>query len=129
MAILQSSMTVGDAVQHINETIAKMDVGDLLAIVDEQNAMAMKEQFTYLLGPIKIALRPRIVTNKQLTELQTYCRAVWDDCVKLEQMWFAGELDQYVGIEADELEIARMQPWNGGPAIFASDGLFGFGAQ
>jgi hypothetical protein len=129
MAILQSSMTVGDAVKHINETIAKMDVGDLLAIVDEQNAMAMKEQFTYLLGPIKIALRPRIITNKQLTELQTYCRAMWDDCVKLEQMWFTGELDQYVDIEADELEIARMQPWNGGPAIFASDGLFGFGAQ
>jgi hypothetical protein len=129
MAILQSSITVDDAVEHINETIAKMDVGDLLTIVDEQNAMAMKEQFTYLLGPIKIALRPRIITNKQLTELQTYCRAIWDDCVKLEQMWFAGELNQYVDIEADELEIARMQPWNGGPAIFASDGLFGFGAQ
>ena len=129
MAILQSSMTVGDAVQRINETIATMDMGALMAIQDEQNAMAMKKRFTYLLGPISIALRPRVLTIDQLTELQTYCRAMWDDCVKLEQMWFAGQLDDYIDIEADEIEIARMQPWNGGPAIFASDGLFGFGAQ
>jgi len=32
-------------------------------------------------------------------------------------------------IEEEELEIARLQPWHGGPAIFAADGLFGFGAQ
>ena len=54
---------------------------------------------------------------------------MWDDCIKLEKMWFAGELDDYIDIEAEELEIARLQPWNGGPAIFAADGLFGFGAQ
>ena len=129
MAILQSPMTVKAAVQRINETIAGMDVGDLLDILDEQNAMAMKERFTYLLGPIKIALRPRIITSEQLADLKTYCRAMWDDCVNLEQMWFAGELDEFIDIEAEELEIARMQPWRGGPAIFASDGLFGFGAQ
>lgn len=129
MAILQSPMTVGEAVQRINETIAAMDVGDLLTILEEQNAMAMKERFTYLLGPIKIALRPRIITGEQLEDLQTYCRSMWDDCVKLERMWFAGELDEYIDIEDEELGIARMQPWNGGPAIFAADGLFGFGAQ
>jgi hypothetical protein len=129
MAILQSPMTVSEAVRRINEAIAAMDVGDLLTILDEQNAMAMKERFTYLLGPIKIALRPRIITGAQLTDLQTYCRAMWDDCIKLEQMWFAGELDDYIDIEGEELEIARMQPWKGGPAIFAADGLFGFGAQ
>jgi len=129
MAILRSSTTVGEAVKRINETIAEMDFGDLLPVLEEQNAMAMKEKFTYLLGPIKIALRPRIVTSEQLTDLQTYCRAMWDDCIKLEQMWFGGELNDYIDIEPEELEIARLQPWNGGPAIFAADGLFGFGAQ
>ena len=129
MAVLQSAMTVGAAVQRINETIAAMDVDDLRAIQDEQNALAVKERFTYLLGPIKIALRPRIVNAAQLTDLKTYCRAMWEDCIKLEQMWLAGELDDYIDIEADELAIARLQPWKGGPAIFAADGLFGFGAQ
>jgi hypothetical protein len=38
-------------------------------------------------------------------------------------------LDDYIDIEEEELEIARMQPWKGGPAIFAADGLFGFGAH
>ncbi|MGD9309152.1 MAG: hypothetical protein PVG51_08450 [Desulfosarcina sp.] len=129
MAILQAPMTVGEAVERINATIAGMDVGDLLEIQDEQNAMAVKERFTYLLGPIKIALRPRIITVEQLADLESYCRAMWDDSVTLEQMWFDGELDAYIDIEAEELDIARMQPWRGGPAIFAADGLFGFGAQ
>ena len=43
-------------------------------------------------------------------------------------MWLSGELDSFVNIEEEELEIARMQPWGGGHAIIASDGLFDFGA-
>jgi hypothetical protein len=129
LAILKSPMTVREAVDRINDTIAKMDVSDLLAIEDEQNALALEHRFTYLLGPIKIALRPRIITGQQLTDLKTYCRAMWDDSIKLEQMWHAGELDEYIDIEPEELEIARLQPWHGGPAIFAADGLFGFGAH
>ncbi len=129
LAILKSSMTVREAVDRINGTITQMDLSDLLAIEDEQNSLALKHKFTYLLGPIKIALRPRIITGKQLTDLRTYCRAMWDDSIKLEQMWHAGELDDYIDIEEEELEIARLQPWHGGPAIFAADGLFGFGAH
>jgi hypothetical protein len=47
----------------------------------------------------------------------------------LEKMWYAGVLDEYIDIEHEELEIARSQPWEGGPAIFASDGLFSFGSH
>ena len=129
MAILESPMTVREAVDRINSTIAQMDVGDLLAIEDAQNALALKEKFTYLLGPIKIALRPRIITAQQLVDLETYGRGIWEDSIRLEQMWHAGELDAYIDIEEEELEIARLQPWRGGPAIFAADGLFGFGAH
>jgi len=129
MAILQSPMKVSEAVRRINETIAEIDIGELTAIEDEQNALALKAKFTYLLGPITIALRPRIVTQQQLSDLKQYCRAMWRDSLQLERMWLAGELDDYIDIEDEELEIARLQPWKGGPAIFAADGLFGFGAQ
>ena len=44
-------------------------------------------------------------------------------------MWIQGELDALVNIEEEELDIARMQPWGGSSAIFASDGLFSFGAH
>jgi hypothetical protein len=47
----------------------------------------------------------------------------------LEKMWLAGELDEIVKIEEEELAIARLQPWGGAPAIIAADGLFGFGAN
>lgn len=129
LAILKSDMTVGEAVERVNDTIAQMDFGDLLSIEEERNHMALKEKFTYLLGPIKIALRPRIITARQLADLEVYCGAVWKDCIELEKMWHAGALDDYIDIEKEELSIARLQPWNGGPAIFAADGLFGFGAH
>jgi len=129
LAILQSSMTVREAVDRINTTIAEMDYGDLLAVEEEQKAMALKEKFTYLLGPIKIALRPRIITRRQLGDLEAYCGAMWKDSMTLERMWHAGALEDYIDIEEEELAIARLQPWKGGPAIFAADGLFGFGAH
>ena len=129
LAILRSPMTVRDAVDRINETIAGMDYADLLAIEEEQKTLALKERFTYLLGPIKIALRPRIVTREQLGDLDVYCRAMWSDSITLERMWQDGALEDYIDIEEEELEIARLQPWKGGPAIFAADGLFGFGAH
>jgi len=47
----------------------------------------------------------------------------------LEKMWLAGELDDFIDIEEEELAIAKLQPWQGRPAIFAADGLFGFGAD
>ena len=129
LAILKSAMTVREAVERINDSIARMDYGDLLSIEDERTRMAMEEKFTYLLGPIRIALRPRIITAQQLAALEAYSRAVWEDCIRLEKMWHAGELEDYIDIEEEELEIARLQPWRGGPAIFAADGLFGFGAD
>ena len=91
--------------------------------------MALDHEFTYLLGPIMIALRPRLVTEDQLEALARYCSRLWSDCLTLEKMWLNGELDSFIKIEETELEIARMNPWGGSPAIIASDGLFSFGAH
>jgi hypothetical protein len=54
---------------------------------------------------------------------------MWSDCLTLEKMWLSGELDDIITIDKEELEIARLQPWGGTPAIIASDGLFDFGAN
>jgi hypothetical protein len=91
--------------------------------------MALKKKFTYLLGPIKIALRPRIITATVGRSGRPTAGPCGRTASKLEKMWQAGELDDYIDIEEEELEIARLQPWHGGPAIFAADGLFGFGAH
>jgi hypothetical protein len=61
--------------------------------------------------------------------LGAYCAGIWSDCLTLEKMWLFGELGVIVSIEPEELEIIRSQPWGGGSAIFASDGLFSFGAH
>ena len=101
----------------------------MLEIVELQKKMALDHQFTYLLGPIKIALRPRLLNSGQIRALDKYCRFIWDDCLTMEKMWFSGELGVNVDIEPEELEIIQSQPWRGSPAIFASDGLFSFGAH
>ena len=112
----------------MNDTIMSMDAGDLLQVVEERDKMALDCEFTYLLGPVRIALRPRLITSAQIAALRRYGQKLWDDCLTLEKMWLAGELDEFVNIEEEELEIARMNPWGGSAAIIASDGLFDFGA-
>ena len=129
LAVLSSDMSVRDAVNQINDTIINLDVGDLLAVIDKQKKMAMDCDFTYLLGPVKIALRPRVITPKQIDALKNYGRKVWADCLTLEKLWQAGQLDDMINIDPEELEIARMNPWQGSAAIIASDGLFCFGAE
>ena len=129
MAILRSDMSVRQAVEQINHVVMGLDYETVAELDELQKSMALAERFTYLLGPIKIALRPRVVTPDQLKALSGYCAAMWSDSLTLEEMWLAGELDEYIDIEEDELAIARKQPWRGSPAIFAADGLFSFGAH
>jgi hypothetical protein len=129
LTVLKSDMTVKDAVDRINDALMGIDYADLAEVEALQQSLALREKFTYLLGPIKIALRPRIVTTGQLEALKKYSKAMWADSLTLEKMWLAGEIDDYIDIEPEELAIARLQPWQGGPAIFAADGLFSFGAH
>jgi hypothetical protein len=129
IAILQSPMTVRQAVARLNRALLELSYDQACELENRQKALAVQERFTYLLGPIKIALRPRVVTMQQLEALKGYCAAMWSDSLTLEKMWQAGELDDYIAIEEEELAIARLQPWQGGAAIFAADGLFSFGAH
>ncbi|UCF92380.1 MAG: hypothetical protein JSW39_29625, partial [Desulfobacterales bacterium] len=90
LAVLRSHVSVRDAVHRINDTIMNIDAGDLLQVVEERDKMAMDCEFTYLLGPVRIALRPRLITNGQIQALRRYGQQVWADCLTLENMWLAG---------------------------------------
>lgn len=129
LALLRGGGDPREAVQRINRVIESMSYADLSEIEAMQKELALAEKFTYLLGPIKIALRPRVLTEGHLKALEQYSRDMWSDCLVLEKMWKAGELDQFIKIEPEELDIARSQPWQGSAAIIASDGLFSFGAH
>ncbi len=128
LALVRSQISVKDAVHQINDAILSMSSDDLQQIIEAQNEMATQMDFTYLLGPVKVALRPRLITREQIAAVNDYGHKLWDDCLLLEKMWRAGELDEIVRIEQEELDIARLQPWQGSAAIIASDGLFNFGA-
>jgi len=128
LAQLRSRENVKDAVDRINDAILAMDRGELQQILEKQKKMAAEMEFTYLLGPVKVALRPRLITREQITAVKDYGHKLWSDCLLLEKMWRNGELDELVKIEKEELDIARLQPWEGSAAIIASDGLFNFGA-
>lgn len=129
LAIVSSDMSVRESVDRINDTISSLDTGDLVQVISEQKHMAMDCDFTYLLGPVKIALRPRVITAAQTEALKNYGKKMWQDCLKLEKLWLNGQLSDLIRIEEEELEIARMNPWHGSAAVIASDGLFGFGAE
>jgi len=129
LALLRSDISVRQALDLIHEAMMDMSYAELAEVQLMQEQLAIEHRFTYLLGPIRIALRPRVVTERQLAALVDYSRGVWRDSLELERMWLAGELDAVLKIEEEELAIARLQPWGGTPAIIAADGLFGFGAH
>jgi hypothetical protein len=129
MAVVPPGVSTRELAETINQAVLKADSSRLGEIVDLQKSMALERSFTYLLGPIPIALRPRLVNPGQLASLEEYGRKVWKDCCTLEEMWLEGHLDQMISIEPEELDIARLDPWRGSPAIIASDGLFSFGAH
>jgi len=129
LAVLKSGISIREAVKRINDAIMSIPGGEIEELIEIQKKMAVDLKFTYLLGPIKNALRPRVVTLDQIDRLRSYCSKLWADCLLLEKMWISGELDNIIKIEDEELEIAKMQPWGGSDAILASDGLFGFGAE
>ncbi|NIR16865.1 MAG: hypothetical protein GWN86_24275, partial [Desulfobacterales bacterium] len=128
LAILKNNMTPRAAVDKINEGLLKLGYEAFVQIQNEVNKKAIEMGFTYLLGPIMISLRPRLLTMDHIGELRQYARNLWQDALKLEELWRQGELDHLVQVGAEEKELALKQPWRGSPALMVSDGLFSFGA-
>jgi hypothetical protein len=129
LAILRSELSTAEAAKRINDALMNIDPEELKGVVEMQQQMALDHRFTYLLGPIKIALRPRLILDVHLAQLRHYTEAVWEDCLLLEKMYLEGALQEMIDIEDEELRISQSQPWGGSSAIFASDGLFSFGAH
>ena len=129
IAILKDDMSPRAAVDKINQSLCKLGYKTLVQIQDEVNQEAIETGFTYLLGPIKIALRPRLLTVDHMAELAQYAHNLWQDAIELEKLWRAGKLDDVVQVGEEEKELALCQPWGGSPALMVSDGLFSFGAD
>ncbi len=129
IAVLKSDMSPREAVDKINESLLKLGYQAFVQIQEEINRKAVVMGFTYLLGPIKILLRPRILTVDHLNHMKRYAYNLWHDAVKLEEIWREGQLDDFIRIGHGERELAWSQPWRGSPALMVSDGLFSFGAD
>ena len=129
LAVLRSPVSVGDATKRINEAVYSLGTDTVGEIREWTDSMAVDHGLTYLLGPIMTALRPRLITQEQLDALQAYSRSLWEDCKVLEEGWRKGEIVDMLDENEEAREIFRLQPWQGSPALIASDGLFGFGAQ
>jgi hypothetical protein len=128
LAVLNGSLPYREAVDRINDALQKLGYRGYTQIQAEIDNRAEEMGFTYLLGPIKILLRPRLLTRDHLEDLRGYARRLWNDAMKLERLWLQGKLDHVVTTGDRERELAGSQPWHGSPALMVSDGLFGFGA-
>lgn len=129
LAILNSEISPNEAVDKINRALLKLGFEAFEQILGEVNRKAIDMGFTYLLGPIPIPLRPRLLTEGHLADLRRYAVSLWQDAVKLEELWRQGQLGDVIHIGETERELALSQPWQGSPALMVSDGLFSFGAD
>jgi hypothetical protein len=129
IAFLKGRTPVRQAVDKINSTLMKLGYQAYVQILEEVNARAIEMGFTYLLGPIMITLRPRLLIQDHISYLRIYAHNLWQDAVKLEVLWRRGLLDDVVHVDPQEKKIALSQPWQGSPALMVSDGLFSFGVD
>jgi hypothetical protein len=125
-AILRSKVSVKEAIRITNEAILNLGFDFAAELQQEIDKRSIQMGNVYLLGPLMSTLRPRIITLEHLRELQTYATNLWNDARKLETLWLEGKLGKYVQINQEENGIARLAPWQGSPALIASDGLFSF---
>ncbi|MEE8359877.1 MAG: hypothetical protein V3S04_03000 [Candidatus Omnitrophota bacterium] len=126
MAILRSKMDIQEAVKKMNDAILSLGYDLVSKMKKELDEFSVSMGNVYLFGPIMNTLRPRIITQTHVAQLKEYAEGLWNDALKLEKMWLEGRLTKYVQISKEEEEIARLAPWQGRPALIASDGLFGF---
>ncbi len=129
IAILHSPISVREAVDRINEAILGLGYATLKEIQEEVEQKAVRMGLVYTKGPMRTLLRPRVITMQHLEGLEEYVNNIWQDSIALERFWREGALDHLVHLTAEERELALLQPWEGSPALFASDGLFSFGAH
>jgi len=129
IGILKSHTTPREAVEKINKALLKLGYETFVEIQNEVNQKAIEMGFTYLLGPIMISLRPRLLTKDHMAELRRYAHNLWQDALTLEEIWRKGGLDHLVQVGTEEKALALEQPWRGSPALMVSDGLFSFGAD
>jgi hypothetical protein len=125
-AILRSPLSLKQAVKIVNSCILSLSFDFLKRLQQELDEKAVEIGSVYLLGPIMCTLRPRILTPSHIEQLKDYAKNLWHDALILEQLWQEGKLTKYVQISKEEEEIAKLSPWQGKPALIASDGLFGF---
>jgi len=125
-AILRSNTPLKDAIKEVNSAILRLGYDAMWELQQELDKKSVEIGNIYLLGPIKNTLRPRIITEEHVKQLKEYAENLWGDALALEKLWFKGKLGKYVQITPEEEEIAKLAPWNGKPALIASDGLFGF---
>lgn len=129
VAVLKTEIPVKEAVLRINQAVVDLGYSTVREIQEEIDKKGVELGHTYLKGPTPTTLRPRIINQSQLVALREYSANLWSDLLKLEKMWRAGRLANVVQLGEGETKIAKMQPWNGSPALIASDGLFSFGAD
>lgn len=129
IAILRSDFPYRTVVDRINDALERLGYQTYMQIKRATDSEAVAMGFTYLRGPIKMLLRPRILTPAHLAELRTYAENLWRDSVTLEEFWRDGRLDSVVKMGDEEKDLAGSQPWRGSPALMVSDGLFSFGAH
>jgi len=92
IAILKSDTPPRKVADKINQALLKLGYKAFTQIQEEINQKAVEMGFTYLLGPIKIMLRPRLLTENHIAELREYAKNLWQDVTALDYSRFLIDL-------------------------------------
>ena len=126
LALLDGDLGLREADDLFNQALQALPYRVFLEVQEEVKSRSLKLGFTYLLGPIPTSLKPRMLKPRHIQGLMTYAQNLWQDARTLEKLWKQGRLDEVAPITKPEKELAQQAPWEGRPALMASDGLYNF---
>jgi hypothetical protein len=126
LAVVQGDLTLAEADRLANGALEGVPAEVFQEVAEAVRERSLELGFTYLPGPIPTSLKPRMLKPAHLFGLAHYARNLWKDAVILEKLWRQGRLDDVAPISPQEKELALMAPWDGQPALMASDGLYNF---
>ncbi len=126
IALLNGDLSLQKADDLFNQALKALPYRVFLDVQEEVKSRSLKLGFTYLLGPIPTSLKPRMLKPQHIKGLMSYAQHLWQDAQTLEKLWQQGRLDEVAPITPQEKELARSAPWEGRPALMASDGLYNF---
>lgn len=127
IVVNRTGMSNSEVTEIIHHELLNLSVKELKLILECAERMSKRLGLVYKGTGTRVSLKPLVINEAQIIEMNAICKNLWKDLVYLEEAMLTGTIFPDSIFSCDEhKEIVLANPWLGSPALIAVDGLFNF---